>query len=122
MARVTVEECIQKVPNRFDLVLLAAGRVKDLESGKPSSLNREDDKNTVLALREIEAGVVEADKLRENVVADMQRYASASEEQVEAQNLKEVEAEIAGEGPLYADTEFVGSDEFQVVQAHELDA
>ena len=122
MARVTVEECIQKVPNRFDLVLLAAGRTKALEAGLSSALNREDDKDTVLSLREIEANTVDTEQLRENVIANMQRYASAQEEQVEAQDLKEVEAEIAGESPLYADTEFVGSDEFQVVQAHEIDA
>ncbi len=122
MARVTVEECIQKVPNRFDLVLLATGRTKALEAGVPSALDRENDKNTVLSLREIETNTVDTEQLRENVIANMQRYASAQEEQVEAQDLKEVEAEIAGESPLYADTEFVGSDEFQVVQAHEIDA
>ena len=122
MARVTVEECIEKVPNRFDLVLLAAGRTKALEAGLASALNREDDKNTVLSLREIEANTVDTEQLRENVISNMQRYASAQEEQIEAQDLKEVEAEIAGESPLYGDAEFVGSDEFQVVQAHEIDA
>ncbi len=122
MARVTVEECIQRVPNRFDLVLLATGRTKALESGLASALDREEDKNTVLSLREIEANTVDTNQLRENVITNMQRYASAQEEQIEAQDLKEVEAEIAGESPMYADTEFVGSDSFQVVADHEVDA
>ena len=59
MARVTVEECIKKVPNHFNLVLLAACRTKSLEAGITPTLPREDDKNTVLALREIEAGTVD---------------------------------------------------------------
>lgn len=121
MARVTVEECINKVPNRFDLVLLAAGRTKSLEAGVPSALDREDDKNTVLSLREIESGTVDTTQLRESVIANMQRYATNVQDAIEAQDLKEVEAEIAGESPMYADTEFVDSDAFQVVGDHEVE-
>lgn len=121
MARVTVEDCIHKVPNRFDLVLLAVGRSKSLEAGVPSALNREDDKNSVLSLREIESGTVDTNQLRESVIANMQRYATNVQDAVEAQDLKEVEAEIAGESPMYADTEFVTSDSFQVVGVNEVD-
>ncbi len=121
MARVTVEECIHKIPNRFDLVLLAAGRTKSLEAGVPSALDREDDKDTVLSLREIESGTVDTEQLRESVIGNMQRYASNVQDAVEAQDLKEVEAEIAGEAPMYADTEFVESDAFQVVGDHEVE-
>ncbi len=121
MARVTVEECIHKIPNRFDLVLLAAGRTKSLEAGVPSALDREDDKNTVLSLREIESGTVDTTQLRESVISNMQRYASNVQDAIEAQDLKEVEAEIAGESPMYADTEFVESDAFQVVGDHEVE-
>lgn len=121
MARVTVEECINKVPNRFDLVLLAAGRTKSLEAGVPSALDREDDKNSVLSLREIEAGTIDTANLRESVIANMQRYATNVQDAVEAQDLKEVEAEIAGESPMYADTEFVASDAFQVVGDNEVE-
>ena len=121
MARVTVEECIHKVPNRFDLVLLAAGRTKSLEAGVPSALDREDDKDTVLSLREIESGTVDTNQLRESVISNMQRYASNVQDAIEAQDLKEVEAEIAGESPMYADTEFVESDAFQVVGDHEVE-
>ena len=121
MARVTVEECIHKIPNRFDLVLLAAGRTKSLEAGVPSALDREDDKDTVLSLREIESGTVDTEQLRESVIANMQRYASNVQDAIEAQDFKEVEAEIAGESPMYADTEFVESDAFQVVGDHEVE-
>lgn len=121
MARVTVEECIQKVPNRFDLVILAAGRTKSLEAGVSSSLDREDDKNTVLSLREIESGTVDTNQLRESVISNMQRYSSNVQDAIEAQDLKEVEAEIAGESPMYADAEFVKSDAFQVVGDHEVE-
>ena len=121
MARVTVEECIHKIPNRFDLVLLAAGRTKSLEAGVPSALDREDDKDTVLSLREIESGTVDTEQLRESVIANMQRYASNVQDAIEAQDLKEVEAEIAGESPMYADTEFVESDAFQVVGDREVE-
>jgi DNA-directed RNA polymerase subunit omega len=121
MARVTVEECINKVPNRFDLVLLATGRTKSLEAGVPSALDREDDKNSVLSLREIESGTVDTEQLRESVIANMQRYATNVQDAVEAQDLKEVEAEIAGESPMYGDSEFVESDSFQVVGVNEID-
>ena len=121
MARVTVEECIHKIPNRFDLVLLACGRTKSLEAGVPSALDRENDKNTVLSLREIESGTLDTEQLRESVISNMQRYASNVQDTVEAQDLKEVEAEIAGESPMYADTEFVESDAFQVVGDHEVE-
>ena len=121
MARVTVEECIHKIPNRFDLVLLAAGRTKSLEAGVPSALDRENDKDTVLSLREIESGTLDTNQLRESVIANMQRYASNVQDTIEAQDLKEVDAEIAGESPMYADTEFVESDAFQVVGDHEVE-
>ena len=122
MARVTVEECIKKVPNHFNLVLLAAGRTKSLEAGITPTLPREDDKNTVLALREIEAGTVDAKVLNENVITNMQRYAISQEEGIEAEDLKEVDAELTGvEAPMYADTEFVDSDAFQVVQDDQVD-
>ena len=121
MARVTVEECVKKIPNHFNLVLLAANRTKSLEAGATPTLPREDDKNTVLALREIEAGTVDPNVLNENVIADMQKFAVSQEEGLEAEDLKEVDAELAGESPMYADTEFVDSDAFQVVQDNQVE-
>ncbi|MEO5332987.1 MAG: DNA-directed RNA polymerase subunit omega [Magnetococcus sp. YQC-5] len=63
MARVTVEDCLKHVGNRFDLVIMAAKRARQLTAGSESTLHRENDKNTVLALREIGAGVLDLEKL-----------------------------------------------------------
>ena len=115
MARVTVEDCVKKVSNRFDLVLLAAGRARALSSGAALTVDRDNDKNTVVALREIEEGTIDLNTVRDNVIAGMQKYAKPTEGIEDAAELKEVESEINGETPLYADTEFVGSDSFQVV-------
>ncbi len=115
MARVTVEDCVKKVPNRFDLILLASGRAKALGSGAPLTVERDNDKNTVIALREIEEDTISLEQVRDNVIAGMQKYAKPVEAVADAAEIKEVEAEINGESPLYADTEFVDSDAFQVV-------
>ncbi len=114
MARVTVEECVEKVPNRFDLVLLAAGRAKSLASGAALTVDRDNDKNTVVALREIEEGTIDLKQVKDNVIAGMQKYAKPQEGLLDSQEIKEVEAEIMGDS-LYADSEFVESDAFQVV-------
>ena len=73
MARVTVEDCVKKVPNRFDLVLMAAGRARSLAGGTPLTVDRDNDKNTVVALREIEEGTIDLNTVRDNVIAGMQR-------------------------------------------------
>ncbi len=115
MARVTVEDCVKKVPNRFDLILLAAGRAKALFSNAKLTVDRDNDKNTVVALREIEEDTLDLQELRNSVIASMQKYARPQEGIAEAAEIKEVEAEISGEASLYADSEFVESDAFQVV-------
>src|SRR5204863_93751 len=73
MARVTVEDCVVKVPNRFELVLLAAQRAREITSGAPLSLDRDDDKNPVVALREIADDTVALDHLQESLVRGMQK-------------------------------------------------
>lgn len=64
MARVTVEDCVEKVPNRFELVLLAAQRARDIRSGAELTVERDNDKNAVVALREIAEETVELETLR----------------------------------------------------------
>ena len=73
MARVTVEDCVLKVPNRFELVMMAAGRAKSLEKGSQTVLDRDNDKNTVIALREIAEGVVDLEALKNSLVTDLQK-------------------------------------------------
>jgi DNA-directed RNA polymerase subunit omega len=79
MARVTVEDCILKVPNRFELVLLAAQRAREITSGLPLTLDRDDDKNPVVALREIAEDTVGLDHLKGSVVRGMQKHVEIDE-------------------------------------------
>lgn len=73
MARVTVEDCVDKIPNRFDLVLLAAHRARQISGGAELTLDRDRDKNPVVALREIAEETVTPDTLAESAVSGMQR-------------------------------------------------
>src|ERR1700760_2114983 len=79
MARVTVEDCVLKIPNRFELVLLAAQRAREITSGSPLSIDRDDDKNPVVALREIADETVGLEHLRTSVVRGMQKHVEIDE-------------------------------------------
>ena len=79
MARVTVEDCIDKVSNRFDLVLLAAHRARMISGGIEPSLDRDNDKNPVLALREIAVETVTFDELMESTIESHQRQIEVDE-------------------------------------------
>ena len=79
MARVTVEDCIDKVPNRFDLVLLASHRARMISSGTPITVERDNDKNPVVALREIADLSVSTDDLKEELVHSLQKYVEVDE-------------------------------------------
>ncbi|MCB1357625.1 MAG: DNA-directed RNA polymerase subunit omega, partial [Maritimibacter sp.] len=72
MARVTVEDCVDKVPNRFDLVMLAAHRAREISAGSPLTVDRDNDKNPVVALREIADETQQADDLRERLIESNQ--------------------------------------------------
>ena len=73
MARVTVEDCVDKIPNRFDLVLLAAQRVRQISGGADLTIDRDRDKNPVVALREIAEQTVKPRQLEEALVSNLQR-------------------------------------------------
>lgn len=79
MARVTVEDCIDKVDSRFELVLLAAQRAREISSGAPLTVDRDNDKDPVVALREIADTTVSVDDLREARIKTMQRYVERDE-------------------------------------------
>jgi DNA-directed RNA polymerase subunit omega len=79
MARVTVEDCVMKVPNRFELVLVAAQRARDVASGATITVDRDNDKNPVVALREIADSTVEVDVLRNALVTGLQKQADTDE-------------------------------------------
>ncbi|MDT8343989.1 MAG: DNA-directed RNA polymerase subunit omega [Thermohalobaculum sp.] len=79
MARVTVEDCVDKVPNRFDLVMLASHRARAIAAGAPITIARDNDKNPVVALREIADETVEPDVLREQAIEASQRQIEVDE-------------------------------------------
>lgn len=84
MARVTVEDCVDKVPNRFELVLLAAHRARAISSGAPITVDRENDKNPVVALREIAEQTISPEDVKEDLIHSIQLYVEVDEPEPEA--------------------------------------
>lgn len=84
MARVTVEDCIDKIENRFDLVLLAAHRARLISSGQPILVDRDRDKNPVVALREIAETALAPEDLSEDFIHSLQRHVEVDEPETEA--------------------------------------
>src|SRR5512132_3623911 len=74
MARITVEDCVTRVPNRFELVMLAAQRARDVSAGAPLTVERDNDKNPVVALREIAEATVDLDHLRYELIHGLRRH------------------------------------------------
>ena len=87
MARVTVEDCVDKVPNRFDLVMLAAHRAREINTGSPLSIERDNDKNPVVALREIAEETQPIDDLRERMIESSQTQIEVDEPEEDAMAL-----------------------------------
>ncbi len=79
MARITVEDCVDKVPNRFELVLLSAHRARMISNGSPLTVERENDKNPVVALREIADENVSPEDLNEDLIHSLQKYVEVDE-------------------------------------------
>ncbi len=79
MARVTVEDCIDKVESRFELVLLAAHRAREISEGEPLTIDRDRDKNPVVALREIAGETILAGDVREELIHSLQKYVEVDE-------------------------------------------
>jgi DNA-directed RNA polymerase subunit omega len=96
MARVTVEDCISKVHNRFDLVLLAAQRARQLAAGAPLTIERDNDKNPVVALREIAAETVSLTELERHLIEGLQKHVMGDEPEEEYLELLSEEQSFAG--------------------------
>lgn len=86
MARVTVEDCVEKIPNRFDLVLVASQRARQITAGSPLTLDRDNDKNPVIALREIAESTVSIAAINEELIKSYQRFVEpeSKEDQLDA--------------------------------------
>jgi DNA-directed RNA polymerase subunit omega len=83
MARVTVEDCVDKVDNRFELVLLSAHRSRMISNGSPLTIDRDNDKNPVVALREIADETVSPEDLKEDLIHSLQKYVEVDEPEPE---------------------------------------
>ena len=95
MARVTVEDCVEKIPNRYELLLVAAQRAKDIASGSPINLDRDNDKNSVVALREIAENKVNIEDLQRSLVMGLQKYVEVEEPEEEELEILAAEKELA---------------------------
>ncbi len=98
MARVTVEDCVLKVPNRFDLVLVASQRSRDISAGAPLTVERDNDKNPVIALREIADETVSIEALSDALIQGMQRYVEIDEPEEEPQDFEMSVIAMGAEG------------------------
>ena len=87
MARVTVEDCIDKVENRFDLVLLASHRARMISSGSQITIDRDNDKNPVVALREIAETTISPEDLKEDLIHSLQKHVEVDEPEADGQEL-----------------------------------
>jgi DNA-directed RNA polymerase subunit omega len=94
MARVTVEDCVENIPNRFELVALAAQRAKQISSGNPITVDRDNDKDAVVSLREIADKTVDYDTLRNEIVEGYRRYQRPDVIEAEAKGMDEYSQEI----------------------------
>jgi len=96
MARVTVEDCVEKIPNRYELLLIAAQRAKDIAAGSPIKVERDNDKNSVVALREIAEGRADIEELQKSLVIGLQKYVEVEEPEEEELEILAAEKELAG--------------------------
>ena len=125
MARVTVEDCVLKIPNRFELVMMAAQRARDVATGAALSIDRDNDKNPVVALREIADETIGLDELRNALIKGHQKVVEPDEpeddivelmagEQAWAQQMSVGDDDLSGDD-LSADAEGDGDDEEDVL-------
>lgn len=112
MARVTVEDCVRQVPNRFELVMVAAQRSRDISAGATLTLDRDNDKNPVVALREIAEETVEIDSLQDAVIRGLQKHVEFDEPEEDMLDLMSSDERL---GALAADA----GDEFAPAPSEE---
>lgn len=110
MARVTVEDCVLKIPNRFELVMMAAQRAREVASGAPLSIDRDNDKNPVVALREIADETVSLDGLRDSLIKGHQKMAETEEPEEEIVELMAGENDWARGSDGIADEDGMSED------------
>ena len=98
MARVTVEDCVTKVSNRFELVMYAAQRARKISGGAELTVERDNDKNPVVALREIAESTIDIGDLEDNLIKGLQKYAEVDEPVEEEVDFPAIHQELIGDG------------------------
>ncbi len=124
MARVTVEDCVTKIPNRFELVMTAAQRARDISAGGNLTVERDNDKNPVVALREIADETVDFGELEETLIKGLQRYVESDEPVEDEMDALALAMDVSGEAAEANDADEVTEDELTVhdVAAEEVEA
>ena len=110
MARVTVEDCIREVPNRFELVLLSSQRAREISAGSPLTVERHNDKNPVIALREIADKTLALDNLWKDLIQGLQKHVQGEEPEEEFMELLSEEQSYAGEAQRRIEVEELALD------------
>jgi len=105
MARVTVEDCVLRVPNRFELVMMAAQRARSISAGARLTVERDNDKNPVVALREIAEQTVELDELESALVKGLQKHVEMDEPEEDEMDLLAIQQELSAEADSEAEME-----------------
>jgi len=97
MARVTVEDCVTKVPNRFELVMLAAQRARSISAGSSLTVERDNDKNPVIALREIAEETIDLESLHNALIKSLQKHVEIDEPEEDEVDLAAIQMALGGE-------------------------
>ena len=126
MARLTVEDCVEKIHNRYELLLVAAQRAKDIESGSPNKVDRDNDKNSVVALREIAEGKADIEDLQKSLVMGLQNYVEVEEPEEEELEILAAEKELSEldslfDGDTILDAALADNMQFQDTDGETLD-
>ena len=121
MARVTVEDCIEKIPNRYELLMVAAQRAKDISAGAPIMVSRDNDKNPVIALREIAEGKVNIEELQKSLVLGLQKYVEVEEPEDEELEIMTAEKELSELDDQFSGVELDAADMNDSMQIHDSD-
>jgi len=116
MARVTVEDCVTRIPNRFELVILAAQRAREITAGATLTVERDQDRNPVVALREIAEATIDLDGLREEKVRALQKHVKLEEPEEDILELVEQEQKHAAEVGEPIPSEEITEDVLSVVE------
>ncbi len=119
MARVTVEDCIDKIPSRYELVMVAAQRARDIASGAHICVDRDNDKNSVVALREIAENKVSIEDLQRSLVLGQQKYVEVEEPEDEEVEILAAEKELAGLDATFTSDMISDEDLTEVMQIHD---